>query len=151
MNKGTYMGYLADDIKMSNSGETLIGKFTLAIKRPYSKSKKEGQKDTDWVSFTVFGNRAENMAKFFHKGDKVLVEGALRTGSYTDKGGILRKSWTIQVSNFYFTAKQGQSKQPQIDEDSFFEQGDVGNDVSESFSSIGTDLDVDDLPSFDDF
>jgi single-strand DNA-binding protein len=56
--------------------------FTVALDRPSSNNE---QRQADFVRCTAFKNTAEWMSKYTEKGSMVIVEGSLRTGSYTDK------------------------------------------------------------------
>lgn len=46
---------------------------------------------TEWHRMTVFGARAEGLAKVLVKGSEVIVEGSLRTRSYDDRDGVKRR------------------------------------------------------------
>ena len=61
-----------------------ICRYTLAVDRRFAK-KDQGATTADFISCVVFGKGAEFAEKYFHKGQKVLVEGRIQTGSYTNK------------------------------------------------------------------
>lgn len=46
---------------------------------------------TEWHSILAWRNLAEIVEKYVHKGDKLYIEGELRTREYTDKKGISRR------------------------------------------------------------
>ena len=52
---------------------------------------------TEWHRLVVGGKTAQTVEKYVHKGDKLYVEGKLRTRSYTDKNGITRYVTEINV------------------------------------------------------
>lgn len=49
---------------------------------------------TEWSSVVCFGKRASGLARILTKGDRVFVEGSLRTSSF-DKAGV--KTWKTEV------------------------------------------------------
>lgn len=61
-----------------------VATFTIAIDRPTGAGK---EKKTDFPRVTVFGRQAENCERFLAKGRLVGIQGAIQTGSYTDKEG----------------------------------------------------------------
>ena len=70
-------------------------KFTVAVDRSFGD-------EADFIDCIVFGKRAKVIDKFYHKGKEILVQGEGRTGSYTDKNGVKRKTYTIVVGQFDF-------------------------------------------------
>ena len=59
---------------------------------------------TEWHNLVFIGKRAQTVEKYVHKGDKLYVEGKLRTRSYTDKNGITRYVTEINVDAMEFLA-----------------------------------------------
>lgn len=53
---------------------------------------------TEWHKIVMWGKRGEALSKFLKKGDRIFVEGALRTISY-EKNGEKRYSTEIHASN----------------------------------------------------
>lgn len=120
MNLFVGMGRLTDnpDVRYSTGNPPqAVARYTLAIDRRF---KKDGQQETDFINCVAFGKTAEFAEKYFHKGIKILVQGEVRTGSYTNREG--RKVYTtdIVVSNQEFAeSKKSQEKsresKPQAD------------------------------------
>lgn len=69
------------DIKVSQSGMT-IARFTLAVNRGYKKDQKQ---EADFINCVAFGKTAESIGNYVYKGQRLLVEGRIQTGHYTDK------------------------------------------------------------------
>ena len=94
MNKVILIGRLTrePELRYSQSGDTAIVHFVLAVNRKY---KQDGGQDADFPSVVAFGKTAEFIDKYFSKGSKMVVEGRLQTGSYTDKDG--NKHYTTDV------------------------------------------------------
>jgi single-strand DNA-binding protein len=70
----------------------------LATSEQFLDKHKVRQERTEWHNVTVFGKRAEGLAKILDKGSRILVEGSIRTSSY-DKGGEKRHSTEIVAND----------------------------------------------------
>ena len=81
-------------------------RFTLAVDRPWARDK-ENQQTADFINCICFGKTAEFMEKWFHKGDPIIVEGRIQTGSYTNKDGIKVYTTDIAVDRTEFVPKNG--------------------------------------------
>lgn len=55
-----------------------------------------------WIDIHAMGKTAENIAKFFKKGDRIGISGELT--NYKDKNGITR--YSVKVNNFDFIEKK---------------------------------------------
>lgn len=93
MNKVLLIGRLTKDpeIKYTDGGAS-IARFSTAVDRRF---KKEGEETADFINCVAFGKTAEFIEKYFHKGNKIVVEGRIQTGSYTNKDG--QKVYTTDV------------------------------------------------------
>ena len=65
-----------------------------------------GNKTTDFIRCVAWGKTAENIGKFFHKGDMLAIQGNIRTGSFTDRNGSKHYTTAAYVTNFYFTGNR---------------------------------------------
>ena len=94
MNSVILIGRLTKDpdVKTSNSG-TKYARYTLAVDRRNAKN--DGDQTADFISCVCFGKGAEFAEKYLFRGTKILVEGRLQTGSYTDRDG--HKVYTTDV------------------------------------------------------
>lgn len=86
MNKAILMGNLGGDpeLRYSASG-TAILKFRLATSGR-RKVRDEWQDVTEWHNVVVWQKRAEALSRILSKGDRILVEGDIRTSSYEKDG-----------------------------------------------------------------
>jgi single-strand DNA-binding protein len=57
--------------------------------------KREGEQQADFISCIAFGKTAEFVEKYFNQGSKIVIEGRIQTGSYTNKDG--QKVYTTDV------------------------------------------------------
>lgn len=112
-NKVILMGRLTKDPDVRyTQGEqpTAIARFTLAVNREYQKQGEERQ--ADFITCVAFGSRAEFIEKYFHKGNSILIEGRIQTGSYTDKEtGKTVYTTDIVVEKANFTGEKRESQQ----------------------------------------
>ena len=90
MNKVILMGrFVRDpDVRYTQDGKP-IAKFVLAVDRI---GRENG---ADFISCVSFEKTAEFIEKYLRQGSKVLVEGNIVTGSYTNKDG--KKVYTTDV------------------------------------------------------
>jgi single-strand DNA-binding protein len=115
LNKVMLIGHLGDEVKMHYfEGGGCIGRFPLATNETYtSKQTNERITNTDWHNIVVRNKGAEICEKYLSKGDKVYVEGRIKTRKWTDEKGNDRYSTEIQCSDFTFlsTKKEAEASQ----------------------------------------
>lgn len=113
MNKWIGMGRITKDIELQ-TGKTgsEYCKFTVAIDREKDKN---GDKKTDFVDCTAFGKTAAFVAKYWKKGDGIIVIGRFESDKYTGKDGMTRTNWSVNVREVYFPASKGKSEQTNSD------------------------------------
>lgn len=102
MNKVILLGNLTRDVEVkftAGDNPLAIGRFTIAVTRPYQKNK---TKESDFINCVSFGKTAENIGKYFTKGSKIAVSGRLQISSYTDSNGQKRYSTDVVVEDFDF-------------------------------------------------
>lgn len=66
---------------------------------------------TEWHNLLFWRRSAEIVEKYVRKGDKLFVEGELRTRNYTDKQGLTRYITEIWVSNMEMLTPKGQREE----------------------------------------
>ena len=102
MNYVCLSGRLTKDPSISD-GQSKVAKYTLAVDR-YSK---DGEQQADFLSCVAFGKSAEFVQNFLRKGTKIIVEGRIQTGSYTNKEGQKVYTTDIIVSRHEFCESKG--------------------------------------------
>jgi single-strand DNA-binding protein len=104
LNKVILIGHLGDDVKMHNfEGGGCIGRFPLATNESYlNKQTNEKVTNTEWHNIVVRNKAAEICDKYLSKGDKVYVEGRIKTRKWQDDKGIDRYSTEINCKEFTF-------------------------------------------------
>lgn len=114
LNKVMLIGHTGDDVKMHFfEGGNSIGRFPLATNEVYT-NKATGQRveNTEWHNVVVRNKAAEICEKYLKKGDKVYVEGRIKTRKWQDDKGIERYSTEIQCTDFTFLTPKEQGVSP---------------------------------------
>lgn len=95
-------------------GDNKVANFSIAAtERGYTtKSGKEVPEHTEWFNCEVWGGLADVVDKFVHKGDRLHLEGKLRTRSY-DKDGEKRYVTDFKISNLLMLSNKGEATQSQ--------------------------------------
>ncbi|GGZ85458.1 single-stranded DNA-binding protein [Algibacter mikhailovii] len=111
LNKVMLIGHLGDEIKMHYfEGGGCIGRFPLATNETYtSKQTNERITNTEWHNIVVRNKAAEICEKYLSKGDKVYIEGRLKTRKWTDDKGNERYSTEINCNDFTFLSTKKES------------------------------------------
>lgn len=97
MNKVILMGRLTRDPEVRYSGDSepmAIARYSLAVDRR-RRLDNNGDQTADFIQVVAFGKNGEFAEKYLHKGTKILLEGRIQTGSYTNKDGV--KVYTTDV------------------------------------------------------
>lgn len=110
LNRVMLIGNLVADpeLKVVAGGQALM-KMRLATSESYNDRNNQRKERTEYHSISMWGKRAEALAKFLSKGARLFVEGSLRTSSY-EKDGEKRYKTEIQASNVLFMNARGESE-----------------------------------------
>ncbi len=110
LNKVMLIGHLGDEVKMHYfEGGGCVGRFPLATNETYTnKQTNERVTNTEWHNIVVRNKGAEICEKYLSKGDKVYIEGRLKTRKWTDEKGNDRYSTEIQCSDFTFLSTKAE-------------------------------------------
>lgn len=108
-NNVNLMGRICSDIvqTVTPSGKVKVS-FSVAVNRAYKNA--DGERDADFIRCEVWGPTAAYIQKYFSKGDPICINGELRNNNYTDKEGIKRYSFFVNVTTAMFTV-QNHSKE----------------------------------------
>lgn len=135
MNSVKLSGRLTRDpeLKQTPSGVP-VASFALAVDRKFNRD------EADFIPITAWRKTAEFVAKYFHKGQRVIIsEGRIRVTPYTDRDGNKRTRFEVVADEVEF----GESKRAPEDQ----EAGSVAADymTSGQFEELGEE-DTGDLP-----
>ena len=116
LNKVMLIGQLGDEVKVHYfEGGGCIGRFPLATNETYTnRQTNERVTNTEWHNIVVRNKAAEICEKYLSKGDRIYVEGRIKTRKWQDESGQERYSTEIQVTDFTFltTKKESDSNNP---------------------------------------
>lgn len=135
MNSVKLSGRLTRDpeLKQTPSGVP-VASFALAVDRKFNRD------EADFIPITAWRKTAEFVAKYFHKGQRVIIsEGRIRVTPYTDRDGNKRTRFEVVADEVEF----GESRRAPEDQ----EAGSVAADymTSGQFEELGEE-DAGDLP-----
>lgn len=112
MNKVILMGRLTRDPEIryaNNENNTCIANYTLAVDRRF---KRQGDEQTaDFIRCVAMGKNGEFAEKYLHQGIKIVVEGHIQTGSYTNKDGNKVYTTDVVVESHEFAESKAASGQ----------------------------------------
>lgn len=111
LNKVMLIGHLGDEVKMHYfDGGNCIGRFPIATNETYT-NKQTGEKvtNTEWHNIVVRNKAAEICEKYLSKGDKIYVEGRLKTRQWQGEDGNTRYTTEINVQDFTFLSTKKES------------------------------------------
>ena len=114
MNKVILCGRLTRDPEVrysSGENQTAVARYTLAVDRRF---KRQGDEQTaDFINCVVFGRGAEFAENYLHQGTKIIAEGRIQTGSYTNKDGQRVYTTDVVVENQEFAESKAASANQQ--------------------------------------
>ena len=110
MNKVILMGRLTrdPDIRYSQGENAMaIARYTLAVDRRVRRDAAGSEQTADFISCVAFAKLAEFAERYLHQGTKLVVEGRIQTGSYTNKDGQKVYTTEVVVENCEFAESKG--------------------------------------------
>lgn len=112
LNKVMLIGHLGDEVKMHYfEGGNCIGRFQLATNEVYvNKTTNEKITSTEWHNLVVRNKAAEICEKYLSKGDKIYVEGRIKSRQWQAEDGSMRHTTEIQVMEFTFLSTKKETE-----------------------------------------
>lgn len=133
MNNVSLIGRLTKDVqeRRTQSGTPVVS-FTLAVDR---RKKEDG---ADFIPCIAWGNAAETIARYVHKGDLFGVTGHIQTRSY-EKDGRMNYMTEVVMTSFQFLERKREmsSDSPSVQNNSNLDNG---------WGNTGFDMNSSDLP-----
>ncbi len=152
LNKVMLIGHLGDEVKLHYfEGGNCIGRFPIATNETYT-NKQTGEKvtSTEWHNIVVRNKAAEICEKYLNKGDKIYVEGRLKTRQWQGDDGVTKYTTEIHVQDFTFltTKQESMSNEPKPSTKKVSANTPKGSssEKAEPQSSMATSEQDDDLP-----
>ncbi len=110
LNKVMLIGHTGDEVKMHYfENGNCVGRFPLATDESYTNKSGEVVTNTEWHNINVYNKAAEICEKYLKKGDKVYIEGRIKTRKWQDQQGVDRYTTEIQCTDFTFLTPKGES------------------------------------------
>jgi single-strand DNA-binding protein len=98
--------------KIANGDKTTtVVNFVIASSRRFRKKDGNSDEETTFVNCEAWDSGAETIAKWFDKGDNIIIHGSLKNERWEDKEGNKRSREKVRVSNFEFPPRANSKKQ----------------------------------------
>lgn len=140
LNKVMLIGHLGDEVKMHyfENGNS-IARFSIATNETYN-NKTTGEKitSTEWHNLVVRNKLAEICEKYLSKGDKIFVEGKIKSRQWLADDGSTKYTSEIQVLDVTFLTTKKHSD--------FNKANDSSEVNNSSFEPENTTKPINDLP-----
>jgi len=98
--------------KIANGDKTTtVVNFVIASSRSLRKKDGNSDEETTFVNCEAWDSGAETIAKWFDKGDNIIIHGSLKNERWEEKEGNKRSREKVRVSNFEFPPRANTKKQ----------------------------------------
>ena len=87
--------------------------LSLAVRNDFKNA--EGNYDSIFLDFVAFDVKAETIAKYAHKGDRIAIIGKCAPRYYENKGGRKVRIDEIKVNDFEFLEPKKENPVPKTD------------------------------------
>ena len=106
MNSICLMGRLTGDpeLKTTQSGVSVTS-FRVAVDRAYRS--KDQERQTDFINCVAWRQTAEFISRYFHKGQRIALQGSLQSRKYTANDGSQRTVYEVVVDHAFFCESKG--------------------------------------------
>lgn len=114
VNKAILIGNLGKDpeVRRLENG-AVVASFPLATSETYvDKQTGERRETTDWHNIVLWRGLAEVAEKYARKGQKVYIEGKIKTRSWNDKDGNTRYTTEILADEMTLLTPRSESDRP---------------------------------------
>ena len=142
MNKVILLGRLtkAPEIRYSQTTNSKIALFTVAVNRRFAKQGEE--RETDFINIVAYSKLADFSEKYLSQGTQVNVVGRLQNRSYEDKNGTKKYISEIIAEEIYFA-----DSKKKADESILWQNNSNNTQVTDTTGNIDGLFDsADDLP-----
>ena len=111
MNNVILIGNLTKDVELEKTtNDIAYARFTLAVQKNFKNE--EGQYESDFIKCIAWRGTAEFIAKYFKKGNKIAIEGAIQTRKYVDSTGNDRFVTEVLAEKAEFVQKRPEGQEP---------------------------------------
>lgn len=108
LNKAMIIGNLGTEPELRTTAAGIsVGRLSVATSESWNdKNTGEAREVTTWHRVSLWGKLAEIASQYLHKGDKVFVEGKIRTRKWQDQSGQDRYATEIHADNLLMLGGQ---------------------------------------------
>ena len=99
------------EMRFTPSGSPVTS-FRIATNRVYTTSDGERKQETEWFTIVAWKKQAESCNQFLTKGQRVFVEGSLRTRNWEGRDGQKRTTVEVIANRVLFLDKQALASLP---------------------------------------
>ena len=113
VNKVILLGNLGGtpELKQTHGG-IAVANFSMATTETWVDKTNERQERTEWHKVVMWGKLAELAAQYLNKGDKVYIEGKLKTSAWEDGDGAKRYTTEIGAAAVESCAPRPEKTRP---------------------------------------
>lgn len=112
MNKVILIGNIGKDpIVRYIDEDIIVAKFSLATTEFIKRSNGEREEQTEWHNIVVWRELAKYVERRLQKGDKIAIEGKIKTRSWENKEGVQRYTTEIIAQNIILLSKKKTNEQ----------------------------------------
>ncbi|MFY4731411.1 single-stranded DNA-binding protein [Nitrospira sp. BLG_2] len=112
VNKAIIVGVVGQDPEINQTEQSMVVRISIATNEKWKDPKTgEDREETEWHRVIFFGKLAEIASNYVKKGEKLFIEGRLKTSKYTGKDGIERASTQIVANNMQLLGGSPQKAQ----------------------------------------
>lgn len=110
LNRATIIGNLTKDpeVRYTSNGQP-VANFSVATNRKYKNSTGDLQEETEFHDVVVWGKLSEIISQYVKKGQKIYLEGRLKTRSWDAPDGSKKYKTEIITENFVLLTPRGDS------------------------------------------
>ena len=115
MNKVILLGRLTKnpDIRFSQTNNTKVALFTLAVDRNYVKPGEERQ--TDFISLVAYSKLADFVEKYLKQGTQICMCGRMQVRNWTDDEGKRRYAIDVIAEEIKFAESARKQEETNVD------------------------------------
>lgn len=96
VNLATVLGRVGRDPEMRKTkNDTSVVNLSIATKEIYKDKQKVEHEDTDWHNAVFYDKLADIVHQYVAKGDRIFIQGRMKTRQWTDQNDI--KRWTTEI------------------------------------------------------
>lgn len=101
MNSICLLGRLTADPELKTTPNGVeVTSFCVAVDRAYQPKGQERQ--TDFINVVAWSGTAVFITTYFHKGQRIALNGSLQSRQYTDKEGNKRTAYEVNAEHAFF-------------------------------------------------